>query len=324
MMVKRTYAQAIGDALKEEMRRDDAVILYGEDVAEHGGIFGVTRGILDEFGPERIKSTPISETAIVGSAAGAAAVGLRPCVEIMYGDFLTVCYSEIVHVCAKWRYMHGAEYKLPLVIRCAQGSSFGAGPEHSNCVESLFMRADGLTLVCPSTVYDAKGLMKSAVRSDNPVLFFEHKQLYKTSAEIPDEEYTVPLGVADVKRQGSDVTVIAISLMVQKALEAAKAIEKDGIDVEVIDPRTILPLDKKTIFASVKKTHRVVIVEEGSRRNGVGAELSAMIQESLFDELDAPVTRVAAHNVPVPYNLALESYVLPNTEKIIGAVKSLF
>ena len=322
--MKRTYAQAIGDALKEEMRRDDTVIIYGEDVAEHGGIFGVTRGILEEFGPERIKSTPISETAIVGSAAGAALAGLRPCVEIMYGDFLTVCYSEIVHVCAKWRYMHGPEYKLPMVIRCAQGSSFGAGPEHSNCVESLFMRADGLTLVCPSNAYDAKGLMKSAIRSDNPVLFFEHKQLYKTSGDIADSEYTIPLGVAEVKRKGNDATVIAISLMVAKALEAAKSLEAEGIDIEVIDPRTILPLDRETIFQSVRKTHRVVIVEEGSRRNGVGAELAAMIQEELFDELDAPVTRVATLDAPIPYNLALEAHVLPNVEKIVGAVKSLF
>jgi pyruvate dehydrogenase E1 component beta subunit len=216
-----TYAQAVGDAIKEEMRNDENVIVYGEDVAQMGNIFGITKGLLEEFGHDRVKNTPIAETAIVGSAIGAAVTGLRPCVELMYSDFTMVAFSELFHCVGKWRYMHGPEYKLPLVVRSAMGSSFGAGAEHSNCVESLFMHATGLTIVSPSTAYDAKGLLKSAIRSDDPVLFFEHKQLYKTKEEIPDEEYTIPLGVADVKRQGTDVTVIAVGLMVSKALEAA-------------------------------------------------------------------------------------------------------
>lgn len=319
-----TYAQALGDAMKEEMRRDGSIIVYGEDVAQHGGIFGVTRGIYDEFGPKRIRNAPISETAIVGSAIGAAMTGLRPCVELMYADFMLVAFNELFHCCGKWRYIHGPEYKLPMVVRCAMGYSFGAGPEHSNCFESLFMHAPGLTIISPSSVYDAKGLLKSAIRSDNPVLFFEHKQLYKVKADIPDEEYTVPIGQANVVREGSDVTIIAVSLMVTKALEAAKELEKEGISAEVIDPRTLVPFDKQTVCDSIKKTHRAVVVEESNLRNGIGAELAAMIQEEIFDELDGPVKRVAALDVPLPYNLTLEAYAIPGPADIAGAVKALF
>ena len=224
-----TYGQAIGDAIREEMRKDENVILYGEDVAQMGNICGITKGILEEFGSERVKNTPIVETAIVGSAIGAAVTGLRPCVELMYADFSLVAFNELFHCVGKWRYMHGPEFKLPLVVRSAMGSSFGAGAEHSNCLESLYMHATGLTVVSPSCAYDAKGLLKTAIRSDDPVLFFEHKQLYQTKENIPDEEYTIPFGVADIKREGTDVTVIAVGLMVKKTLEAAEILINKGI-----------------------------------------------------------------------------------------------
>lgn len=322
--MQTTYAQALGDAIKEEMRKDSTIMVYGEDVAEHGGIFGVTRGILEEFGPKRIKNTPISETAIVGSAIGAAMTGLRPCVELMYADFMLVAFNELFHCCGKWRFLHGPEYKLPLVVRCAMGYSFGAGAEHSNCFESLFMHAPGITIICPSNPYDAKGLLKSAMRSDNAVLCFEHKQLYKVKAEIPQEDYTVPLGVAEIKRAGTDVTIIAVSLMVREALVAAEKLAAEGISVEVIDPRTLVPFDKDTVLNSVKKTHRAVVVEESNKRMGIGAEIAAMIQEEMIDELDAPILRVASLDVPLPYSLKLEAYSVPNPDKIVEAVKSMF
>lgn len=318
-----TYAKAIGDALREELRRDGQVVVYGEDVAAFGNIFGVTRGMLEEFGPERVRNTPISETAIVGSAIGAAVTGLRPCVELMYADFALVAFSELFHCCGKWRYMHGPEYRLPLVVRSAMGASNGAGAEHSSCVESLFLHAPGLLLASPSTPYDAKGLLKTAIRSDDPVLFFEHKQLYKMKGEVPEEEYSIPFGVADIKRAGEDVTVIAIGLMVHRALEAAERLERDGIRVEVVDPRTLVPLDRETIFRSVRKTHRVVIVEESNKTAGIGAELAAMLQEELYDELDGPVARIAALDVPIPYNIELERLCIPDTDRIVAAIKEM-
>lgn len=319
-----TYGQAIGDAIKEEMRKDENVILYGEDVAQMGNIFGITKGILEEFGSERVKNTPIVETAIVGSAIGAAVTGLRPCVELMYADFSLVAFNELFHCVGKWRYMHGPEFKLPLVVRSAMGSSFGAGAEHSNCLESLYMHATGLTVVSPSCAYDAKGLLKTAIRSDDPVLFFEHKQLYQTKENIPDEEYTIPFGVADIKREGTDVTVIAVGLMVKKTLEAAEILANKGISIEVIDPRTLVPFDKETVFESVRKTHRVVVVEESNKTAGIGAELAAMLQEEMYDELDGPIVRVAALDVPLPYNIELEKYCIPDANKIVSAVESLF
>lgn len=322
--MKTTFANAISAAISEEMRRDGTVLVYGEDVAQMGGIFCATKGILEEFGEKRCISTPISESAIVGSAIGAAMTGLRPCVELMYSDFQLVAFNELFHSCGKWRYLHGPQYKLPLVVRCAGGYSFGAGAEHSNTFECLFNHAPGLTIISPSNVYDAKGLLKSAIRSDNAVLFYEHKQLYKTKMDIPDEEYTIPIGVADVKKEGTDVTIIAVALMVNKALEAAGNLEKEGISCEVIDPRTILPFDKETVYNSIRKTHRCVIVEESNLRGGLGGEWAAMIQEELFDELDGPIKRVASLDVPLPYNLGLEAYAVPNPEKIVSAVKALF
>lgn len=319
-----TYGQAISDALREEMEKDENVIVFGEDVAQHGGIFGITRGLYEIFGEDRVKNTPISETSIIGVGAGAALVGLRPCIELMYSDFLLVAFSEIYHCVAKWRFMHGDQYKIPMVIRAAAGSAFGAGAEHSNCVESLFMHTPGLIIISPSTATDAKGLLKSAIRSDNPVLFFEHKQLYQVKEDIPDEEYTIPIGVADIKREGSDVTIVAIGLMVKKALEAAEKLAEEGIHAEVLDPRTIVPLDKETIRKSIEKTHRAIVVEEGNKTGGIGAEIAAMMQEEMYDELDGPVLRVAALDVPLPYDVALELVCIPNADKIVETVKRLF
>lgn len=319
-----TYGQAISDALREEMEKDKNVVVFGEDVAQHGGIFGITRGLYEIFGEDRVKNTPISETSIIGVGAGAALVGLRPCIELMYSDFLLVAFSEIYHCVAKWRFMHGDQYKIPMVIRAAAGSAFGAGAEHSNCVESLFMHTPGLIIISPSTAADAKGLLKSAIRSDNPVLFFEHKQLYQVKEDIPDEEYTIPIGVADIKREGSDVTIVAIGLMVKKALEAAEKLAAEGIHAEVLDPRTIAPLDKETIRKSIEKTHRAIVVEEGNKTGGIGAEIAAMMQEEMYDELDGPVLRVAALDVPLPYDVALELVCIPNADKIVETVKRLF
>ena len=325
--MKVTYLNAISDALKEEMRRDEKMVIYGEDVAQFGNIFGVTRGMLEEFGNKRIRNTPITETAIIGSAIGAAVTGLRPCVELMYSDFAMVAFSEIFHCVAKWRYMHGPEYKLPLVIRNASGSSNGAGAEHSNCVESLFMHAPGLTIITPSCPYDAKGLLKSAIRSDNPVLFCEPKLLYQTKQDIPEDvyhsDYTIPIGVADIKRPGKDITLVAVGLMVPRALEAAEKLAAEGIDVEVIDPRTIAPLDKDTIYASIRKTHRAAIVEESNKTAGIGAEFAALFQEELYDELDGPVARIAALDVPMTYNIAMEHYSIPSVDRICASIRAM-
>lgn len=325
--MKVPYVKAINDALKEEMRRDGKIVVYGEDVAEFGGIFGETRGLLEEFGPKRVRNTPIAETAIVASAAGAAMTGLRPCVELMYADFTMVAFTEIFHVVSKWRYMHGPEYKLPLVIRCASGASNGAGSEHSNVVECLFMHAPGLTIVTPSCAYDAKGLLKSAIRSDNPVLFCEPKQLYQVKQDIADDvyesDYTIPLGVADVKRPGRDVTLVAVGLMVPRALEAAEKLASQGIEVEVIDPRTLAPLDTDTIYKSIQKTHRAAIVEESNKTAGIGAELAARFQEEQYDELDGPVVRIASLDVPMPYNIPMEKYVIPDAERICASIRAM-
>ena len=322
-----TYAKAIGDALKEEMRRDNKILLCGEDVAQFGNIFGITRGMLEEFGSKRIRNTPITETAIIGSAIGAAETGLRPVVELMYSDFTMVAFSEIFHCVAKWRYMHGPEYRLPLVIRSASGSSNGAGSEHSNCVESLFLHSPGLTIITPSCPYDAKGLLKSAIRSDNPVLFCEPKLLYQTKQNIPDDvyqsDYTIPIGQADVKRTGTDVTLVAVGLMVPRALEAAEKLSAEGISVEVIDPRTIAPLDKETIYNSIRKTHRAAVVEESNKTAGLGAEFAALFQEELYDELDGPVCRIAALDVPMPYNISAEKYSIPDVERICASIRTM-
>ena len=320
-MRETRYIRAITEALNEEMARDDNVFIVGEDVGGPGGAFSATKGLLETYGERRVKDTPISESAIVGLAIGAAAEGLRPVAEIMFADFLTVCMDQVVNQMAKMRYMFGGMYKLPVVIRAPGGGGLNAGPQHSQCLESWFAHVPGLKVVMPATPYDVKGLLKSAIRDDNPVLFLEHKALYGLKGEIPDEEYLVPMGKADVKRTGKDVTVVSVSRMVHQVLEAAKMLSNEGIEVEVVDLRTISPLDKETIFKSVEKTSRLVVAHEAVKAFGIGAEISAMVTEEMLDYLDAPVLRVGAPFVPVPFNL--ENYYLPNSDDVIKAVKKV-
>ncbi len=320
-MKETRYIRAITEALNEEMTRDENVFVIGEDVGGPGGAFSATKDLLEKFGEKRVKDTPISESAIVGLAIGAAAQGLRPVVEIMFMDFLTVCMDQIVNQMAKMRYMFGGIYKLPVVIRTPCGGGLNAGPQHSQCLESWFAHVPGLKVVMPSTPYDVKGLLKASIRDDNPVLFIENKALYALKGEIPEEEYLIPIGKADVKREGKDATVVATSRMVHQALEAAKTLSNEGIDVEVIDLRTINPLDKEAIFKSVEKTSKLVIAHEAVKTFGIGAEIAAMVCEEMIDCLDAPVLRVGAPFVPVPFNL--EKFYLPNSEDVVKAVKKV-
>jgi pyruvate dehydrogenase E1 component beta subunit len=322
-MRKMTVAEAIREALRLEMKRDERVFIMGEDVGKFGGCFGVTQGLYEEFGPGRVKDTPISETAIIGSAVGAAATGMRPVPEIMFCDFLTVPMDQLVNQAAKMRYMFGGKAKIPMTVRVPIGAGMSAAAQHSQSLEAWFIHVPGLKVVMPSTPADHAGLLISSIRDDNPVMFFEHKMLYGVEGEVPDEIEPIPLGKADIKREGEDVSVIATSMMVYKSLEAAKELEKDGISIEVIDPRTLFPLDKETIFESVKKTNRVVIVHEAVKRGGVGAEIAAQIADEVFDYLDAPIKRVAALNVPIPFSPSLEKYVIPDVKDIIKAVKSI-
>jgi len=320
-----TYLEAIREALKEEMRRDETIFLMGEDIQRGyaDGIFGVTKGLVDEFGEERVRNTPISEIAIVGAAAGAAAAGMRPVAEIMYSDWITLAMEPIMNIAAKYRYIHAGHTKMPLVVRTTTGGKIRSAACHSQSLEALFMHIPGLYVATPSTPYDAKGLLKTALRQDNPVIFFEHKLLYKTKGFVPEEDYTVPFGKAEIKREGDDVTVIAISIMVRESLMAAEELASKGIEIEVVDPRTIAPLDKQTIINSVKKTGKVVIVEEGCKTGGVGAEISAIIAEEALDYLDAPIKRVANPDVPIPFSPPLEDHVIPDKNSIIGAIKTL-
>jgi len=320
-MKETRYIRAITEALDEEMARDENVFIIGEDVGGPGGAFSATKDLLGKFGERRVKDTPISESAIVGLAIGAAAQGLRPVAEVMFMDFLTVCMDQIVNQMAKMRYMFGGVYKLPVVIRTPCGGGLNAGPQHSQCLESWFAHIPGLKVVMPATPYDVKGLLKTSIRDDNPVLFIENKALYALKGEIPEEEYLIPIGKADVKRTGKDVTVVATSRMVHQALDAAKTLSKEGIEVEVIDLRTISPLDKETIFTSVEKTSRLVVAHEAVKAFGIGAEISAMVCEEMIDCLDAPILRVGAPFVPVPFNL--ENFYLPNSGDVVKAVKKV-
>lgn len=320
-MRKLTMRAAINEALRQEMRRDPNVYVIGEDVGVFGGCFGVTAGLIDEFGPKRVIDTPITESAIIGNALGAAATGLRPVAEIMFMDFVGVTMDQIYNQAAKMRYMFGGKAKIPMVIRTACGAGGSAAAQHSQSLEAWFMHVPGLKVVAPSTAYDAKGLLVSSIRDDNPVIFVEHKFIYDLEGEVPEDIYSIPLGKADVKRQGSDVTVIATMAMVHKALEVAEELSKEGISVEVIDPRTLQPLDGETIIESVKKTHKVVIVHEAVKFAGPGAEIAATIAEEAFDYLDAPIKRVAAPFTPVPFSPVLEQTYIPSKEKIIAAVK---
>jgi pyruvate dehydrogenase E1 component beta subunit len=318
----KTYAQAIKDVLAEEMRRDPTVFAMGEDIAEQGGIFGCTRGLVDEFGPERVRNTPISESAFVGAGVGAAMAGMRPVVELMYMDFTYVAMDQILNQAAKLRYMYGGKAKIPLVIRGQQGVGRGNAGQHSQSVEVFFMHIPGLKVACPSSPADAAGLLRTAIRDDNPVMFFEHKALYATKGEVPDDaEYMVPFGEANIARTGGDATIVATLAHVPAALLAAEQLKSEGIECEVIDPRTIEPLDIGTIVESAKKTGRVTIVHEAHRTAGAGAEIAALVTEKAFAYLDAPPLRLGAKACTLPFNLRLEQAVVPQVGDIVEAVK---
>ncbi len=322
-MATMTFGAALNDALKLEMKRDPAVFVTGEDVGIYGGIFGVTAGLLTEFGAKRVRDTPITESAIVGCAVGAASAGLRPVAELMFVDFIGVCMDQLFNQGAKMKYMFGGKAKIPMVLRATCGAGIGAAAQHSQCLEAWFMHVPGLKVVMPSTPADAKGLLLASIRDDNPVVFLEHKMLYAVTGDVPEGDYTVPLGKADVKRKGEAVTIVATAAMVQKSLAAAEKLAAEGISVEVVDPRTLQPLDEDTILGSVKKTHRLVVVHEAVKFAGPGAEIAAMVAEKAFDFLDAPVLRVGAPFSPVPFSPPLEQEYIPSEEKIIKAVKTV-
>ncbi len=318
-MPELSYADALQAALREEMARDERTYLVGEDIGA-GVPFGVTKGLRELFGPERVLDAPISEAAIVGSAVGAAMTGMRPIVDMHFADFVTCAMDEVVNQLAKTRYMFGGQCRLPLTLRMPYGIGKSAGGHHSNSVEAWFLATPGLKLCMPSTPADAKGLLKTAIRDEDPVLVFEQRSLYRVSGPVPEGEHLVPLGRAEVKRAGRDVSVIATARMVHLALEAADALAREGIAVEVVDPRSLVPLDRDTLVASVAKTHRVVIAEEGPLRGGVGAHLAWVVMAAAFDELDAPIERVAAANTPVPFAPVLEAAVSPQVAAIVAAV----
>lgn len=321
-MREMTFAEALREAMSEEMRRDPSVFLMGEDVGVFGGVFGVSAGMYEEFGPERVRDTPISEGAIVGGGLGAAMLGMRPIVEIMFGDFLMCAGDQIVNQAAKARYMTGGKAEVPLTIRITTGAPGSSAAQHSQSPESWFMNVPGLKIVVPATPADAKGLLRTAIRGEDPVLFFEHKMLYALRGPVPaDPDFSIPFGEARLAREGKDVTIIAIGGMVGKALDAAEELAGDGIDAEVIDPRTLVPLDKETLIASTAKTGRVVIAHEAHKRAGPGAEIAAVLAEEAVEYLDGPIVRVAAKNVPIPYSPVLEAEVLPNAGDIVRAVR---
>ena len=320
-MKELSMSHAIRETLREEMQRDENVIVIGEDLGKMGSPFGVTLGLLDEFGLDRVVETPISESGFVGMGVGAAMRGLRPVVELMYIDFIGVCMDQVMNQAAKMRYMTGGQVTVPMVIRAPMGSGRRNAGQHSQCLETLFTHIPGLKVVCPSNPADAKGLLKTAIRDDDPVIFIEHKLLYAKKGEVPDEQQPIPFGKAVVKREGSDVTIIAWSQQLLYALQAAEELEKAGISAEVIDLRSLVPLDWDTIKESISKTHNVVVVQEGVRRSGYAGEISAQITEELFDELDSPVMRVAALNVVPPFSPPLEDAFFPHPKDIVGAVR---
>jgi pyruvate/2-oxoglutarate/acetoin dehydrogenase E1 component len=323
-----TFKEAITETLMQEMERNEKVFLMGEDlqVFYGGGPFGVTPAdkFVKKFGPERVRDTPISEAGFIGAAATAAATGLHPVVELMFVDFFGVCMDQIFNQAAKMRYMFGGQAKVPMTIRTVIGAGFGFAAHHSQCLYSIFAHVPGLKIVIPSTPYDAKGLLATSIRDEDPVMFFEHKGLYTSvKGQVPEEPYTLPFGKAEVKREGKDVTVVATSLMVHKALSAAKKLESEDISLEVVDPRTIVPLDKNTILESVRKTSKLVIVDEDYERCGVASEIAAIVAEEGLFYLDCPIKRVVTPNVPIPYSPALERIVIPDEERIIKAVKEI-
>jgi len=318
-----TYAEAIREALREEMIKDPNVILMGEDIAAYGGAFKVTDGFLKEFGPERVRDTPISEAAIVGAAIGASLMGLRPVAEIMYMDFLPIGLEQICNQAAKMRFMSGGQLRVPIVIRTQYSLGRAHGAQHSQYIPSWLLQVAGVKVALPSTPYDSKGLLKTAMRDGNPVMYIESSLLYRVKGPVPEDEYTVPFGKTDVKREGSHVTVVAISRMVRESIAAAEILKEQGIEAEILDPRTIQPLDIETVVNSVKKTGHLAIAEDDSKTGGVGAEIAASIAERAIDYLDAPIVRIAAPDIPIPFSPALEQEYMPDKEKIVEAVKSL-
>jgi pyruvate dehydrogenase E1 component beta subunit len=315
-----TYAQALAEAQREEMERDDAVFVMGEDVGYSGGTFGATAGLWDRFGSRRVRDTPISEAAIMGAAVGAAMAGMRPVIDMQYLEFLPYI-DALVNLAAKLHLMSGGQIRVPLVLRGPLGAKGGNGAQHTQDFEAWFVHTPGLLVVMPSTPYDAKGLLKSAIRDDNPVVFVEEKTIYFTLGEVPQQEYTIPLGQADVKRRGKDVTIVATGVTVGRALKAARALAlEEGIEAEVVDPRTLVPLDMCTITESISRTHHVVVAHQAPKTGGMGAEISARIQEVAFDELDAPVIRVAGLDTPAPYNVELEKLARVYEEDIVAGV----
>jgi pyruvate dehydrogenase E1 component beta subunit len=320
-MPELSYREAVRDALSRAMREDDNVFIMGEDIAEMGGSMGVTQGMLDEFGPERVRNTPISEMALVGSAIGAAMQGMRPVAEVMYEDFLTLAAEQIVNQAAKHRYMSGGQLKVPLTVRTQGGAGWSPGAQHAQQLEAWFAHIPGLKVVFASTPTDVRGLLWSAIYDDNPVVFFEHRTLYGIKEEVPDELEPIELGKARIHRQGNDVTVVAIGRLVHDALTAAEQAEAEGISVEVVDPRTLLPLDEEAIVDSVKKTNRCVVAHEAVTRMGFGAEIAAVVQHQAFDYLDAPVERVGARFTPLPFAPVMEEYVVPHAADVLAAVK---
>ncbi|MDC7127283.1 MAG: alpha-ketoacid dehydrogenase subunit beta [Spirochaetales bacterium] len=319
-----TYAQAVREAMCEEMRSDNDVIFMGEDIGVYGGAFGVSRGMIEEFGSERVLETPISELAITGCAAGAAMTGLRPIVEIMFSDFITLSMEPLVNQAAKNRYQFGGQASVPMVLRTPGGSGTGAAAQHSQSLEAWVAHVPGIKVVVPSTPYDAKGLLKAAIRDNNPVVVFEQKMLYRTKGAVPDDDYIVPLGQADVKRSGSDVSIITYGRMVQRSIDAAKQLSLEGISVEVIDIRSLVPLDTETIINSVIKTGRAIVIHEAAKTGGFGGEIvSSIVDSEAFFYLEAPVKRLCGLDVPIPYNPKLEAEVVPSEDKIKTAVKAL-
>ncbi len=317
------YRDALREALQEEMRRDPGVFILGEGIAERGGSYKVTEGLLKEFGSRRVIDMPIAEASFVGAAVGAAATGMRPVAEVLFVDFVMLAMDQLVNQAAKLRFMTGDQCKVPMVVRTQGGTGNGLAAQHSQSLEAMFYHVPGLKLVAPSTPRDAKGLLKSAVRDDSPVIFMEHKLLYMSKGAVPGEDYVIPLGRGEIKRAGNDVTIIAWSGMLPRSLEAAEVLSERGIDVEVLDPRSLVPLDIDLILASVRKTQRVVIVQEAVRRGGIASDIAATIQEEAFDYLDAPIQILAGANTPIPYNRDLEKACVPQVQQIVDTVHGL-
>ena len=323
-MPEITYLEAIRQALWQEMKRDERVFLLGEDIGVYGGAFGLTHGMLDEFGPERVRETPISEATIVATAVGASLLGMRPVAEIMFMDFVLLALDQIANQAAKMRFMFGGRASVPIVVRMPGGSGTGAASQHSQSLESILMHFPGLKVVNPSTPYDAKGLMLASIRDPNPVCFVEHKVLYKTKGEVPENDYVIPIGVAEVKRAGRDITVVANNIMVMKTLNIAERLAQDGIEVEVIDPRTLLPLDTDTIINSVIKTGRLLVVHEACQTGGwAGEVIASVVGSPAFDYLDTPVRRLGGRDIPIPYNRGLEKFAIPQDADIEAEIRMM-